>query len=90
MVSSVPNKGWAGIPFGYYAASKVRDLDIPAYEALFKKRGEKFNEHVEHLVDGFLRSQDAFFSFNLMGEPGTSRALSTFRWLRRGQMKSPV
>jgi hypothetical protein len=62
-------EGFLGRPYGYYAASKARTLPVAEYEALFTKKGEKFNEHVEHLIDGFLRSQNAFLALNWMGEP---------------------
>jgi hypothetical protein len=58
-------------PYGYYAASRVRTLPVGEFEALFTKKGEKFTQHVEYLIDGFLRSQDAFLALNWLDEPGT-------------------
>jgi hypothetical protein len=67
----VESSGFSQCPHGYYGASKVRELAVADFNALFSKRGEKFNAHVEHLIDEFLRSQDAFLSINWRDEPGT-------------------
>jgi len=69
--AQVEREGFSRAAGAYYAASNVRKLEVTEYEALYKKRGEKFNEHVEHLIDGFLRSQDAFLSINVTDEPDT-------------------
>jgi hypothetical protein len=55
-------------PSGYYAASKARKLPVNEYKAL--RQGVEFYEHVERLIDSFLKSQDAFLAFNLMDEQG--------------------
>jgi hypothetical protein len=55
---------------GYYCASKVRTLDTPDYEGLCAGRCKKFAPQLDHLIDGFLRSQDAFVAFNLWEEEG--------------------
>jgi hypothetical protein len=57
-------------PHGYYAVSKVRKLPVADFEALSKKVRKQFGEHLDHLFDEFLRSQDAFLAFNIMDEPG--------------------
>jgi hypothetical protein len=67
----VESDGFLEVPRGYYAGSEVRELNVTDFEALFSKRGEKFNQHIEHLIDDFLRSQDAFLSLNWRGEQGT-------------------
>jgi hypothetical protein len=56
---------------GYYAGSKFQKLNSPDFEELFTKRGNKFNDHVDHLLDEFLKGQDAYLGHNWMGEPGT-------------------
>ena len=67
----VESAGFAKVPCGYYGASKVRELAVPDFAALFTKRGERFNQHVEHLIDEFLRTQDAFLALNWRDVPDT-------------------
>ena len=67
----VEKNGFSKPPYGYYAASKVRELNVSEYEALLKKKGEKFNQHVDGLIDAFLRDQDAYLTLNWMNESGT-------------------
>lgn len=57
-------------PQPYYCASKVRSLVTSDYEALATKKGKKFGEHLDHLFDTFLKSQDAFLAFNLWDDVG--------------------
>jgi hypothetical protein len=57
-------------PHPYYCISKVRTLDAVDFEALIKSKGKKFGAHLDHLFDGFLRSQDAFLAFNLWEDVG--------------------
>jgi len=56
-------------PHGFFAASKVRKLDETDFQALSKKVRKQFGEHLDHLFDDFLRSQDAFLAFNILDEP---------------------
>jgi hypothetical protein len=73
--AKVEKAGFGGISHGYYAASKARKLPVANYQALNRKalikQGVEFYAQVERLVDDFLKSQDAFLAFNVMGEPGT-------------------
>jgi len=57
-------------PHNYYCASKIRTLDYSDFEVLSTKKGKKYSEHLDHLFDGFLRSQDAFVAFNLWEDVG--------------------
>jgi hypothetical protein len=57
-------------PHGYFAASKVRKLDGADFRDLSNKVRKQFGDHLDHLFDDFLRSQDAFLAFNIMDEPG--------------------
>lgn len=57
-------------PHGYFAASKVRKLATADFEGLTKKVRKQFGEHLDHLFDEFLRSQDTFLAFNIMDEAG--------------------
>jgi hypothetical protein len=54
----------------YYCSSKVRTLNVADYEALCANKCKKFGAQLDHLIDGFLRSQDAFVAFNLWEEEG--------------------
>src|SRR5262249_36860898 len=65
--TKVEKVGFGALPFGYYGASKARKLPTADFKAL--KQGVDFYPHVERLFDEFLKSQDAFLSFNVMDDP---------------------